>query len=1356
MVAASLVLVAAIASQSALAMTASSGPPPPKPVASTDQDEAISTAERYFRRALDGRPPTGLPLAGDDRVIRAVGEQALLVRSGDDPRSRLVESTRPVAVRSDGAFVPLDLTLGREASGIRPLVAATPITIGDVAADGVRLDRSGFAVRPRSASPARPAVLVGNSAFFAGIDAATDMFISPLDTGAELFWQLRSRQAPEELRLAAELPAGAELRPSRGGVEVVRGGDVLGTIANVQAWDANRRPVRASLSVVGSELVVQAAHRDEDIRYPVLVDPAIEEDFASGFRDWLVDAPQTTGESRCKYQAMANMPNEIRLSRPSTICDELVDGKPRFYAELSYLAPGTTAVTRADFLGTTFTIDRDIARWCARAGIRRPDGTEVPGKAGPYDAPQGQAALPSPTTDCATLLGTTTAAARTHYADERVQSSRAFWTMRDAKATRDAQNADWTAKLPGASVWLDDNDRPVIQADTRENLLDAYNWSFEWPGGNAGWTGYNSAEVSNDSWGLEMYPDRHLAARRIPGTGAGTIWVDSPRVPAVAGRTYSGDFWARHQMSTYSENFKAELVFFNASGAEIGKVMGATRPDTAWPRWRRSDEVRGQAPAGTTKVSLRLVWLDANDGEWHNADAARLEESCPGGPCAEQWTNKGKRVVTLKLTDPGLGPKRINFHTPLGTQTRTHSCAGNRNDRCWSGQPQQDGYWQVFRYDAAALPEGINQLGVSGTDFVGNATTGDINNPTPDYTKVPPAKVDHTPPRVTSSGPVRGGHLTGSGAFELKVDASDPGPGEIPTSGARHIEIRVDGVTWQIETEPAQGRTMSTTWYWDTGLPGLGEGTHGVVVTVTDGVGLKAEDRFTVVVDPVPSRDGDEYVEEAEDAEEPTWEPYGCESDPEVDDYCGEGNDLDPDSESGFSTRSHATPGAQSVSYGLADQSDVGNAPHWTAQQRREWGVNPWQDERFEDLRMCNGRLIVPWNVVTRARARNPSQPLGGRVDLSGDQSDPNSPYGRAGAEGRTLDKVDRWLLAAGRGNASCPSGIQPLISFGFREYIAGSTMPNARPTVTAYQAAWEDFRERYRLLRLNQYNTPWPEVNRFTAWNEPNHSEQPTSLRCVPDSGDGTVPGDCPPASPMPAGCSAFAPPDVEVPAQCRQTDSGYEGARQAGRYFKNLDRNCTGCIVAAGDFAMVPRLLRANGYFSNYRRGYGNYGAISAWAIHPYRMGYRRETIGLRRFARATASDPSLDHGPNIWITEVGGNLEFHLERDPDLNDPTISSGDLDEAQRRAAGDWQYLLANFRGVSGRIRRFYAYAWSGKQSILDTPSGGATAEAEWDSGLTNPYQGTGVFSPEFRWATRPALCIVRSFTNPGSTRACP
>lgn len=124
--------------------------------------------------------------------------------------------------------------------------------------------------------------------------------------------------------------------------------------------------------------------------------------FPNDFRDWLVDVPQIAGESRCKYQSMSAVPSEIRLTRPSTICDELVNGKPRFYADLSYAAPGTTAVTRADFLGTTFTIDRDIVKWCARAGIRRPDGTEIPGKAGPYDAPQSQAVLSSPTTDCAT------------------------------------------------------------------------------------------------------------------------------------------------------------------------------------------------------------------------------------------------------------------------------------------------------------------------------------------------------------------------------------------------------------------------------------------------------------------------------------------------------------------------------------------------------------------------------------------------------------------------------------------------------------------------------------------------------------------------------------------------------------------------------------------------------------------------------------------------------------------------------------------------------------------------------------------------------------------------------------------
>ncbi|MDQ5809027.1 MAG: hypothetical protein M3320_10150, partial [Actinomycetota bacterium] len=653
---------------------------------------------------------------------------------------------------------------------------------------------------------------------------------------------------------------GTALRARGGGVAIVRGRQVVATISAPRAWDAAGRAVPASMRIDGDELVVRVRHRAAGVRHPVLVDPALEEVFSDfdGYNGWASDVPQTTGESRCKHQLSNSAYNDVRLSRPSPICDELVNGKPRFYADMSYAAPGTTAVTRADFLPTAFSISRDLLKWCARTGIRRADGTEVAGKAGAYDAPQDQALLPSPSTDCTTALGETTSAGRTHYADTRVQNSRAFWTMRDAKATRDS-NTDWTARLPGASAWLDDNDRPTLAVDTRENLLDEKGWSFEAPAYTTGWTGYSSAEVSHDSWGLEMHGTRHLAARRFPGSGTGTMWVDSPKVPAIAGRTYAGDFWARHQMSTYAEQFRAELVFYNAAGAEVGKAFGGTALDRPWPRWRRAQEAAGVAPSGSATVALRMVWLDSNDGEWHNAEAARIEEVCAGG-CAAQWTNAGKRVVSVALMDPGLGPKRINYTHPGGSETRTHSCAGTRHDRCWVSANADMGFNQVFRYDAATMAEGVHQVGVSGTDFVGNATAGNVNAPTYDFGRVPAVKVDHSQPSLELGGTLAA-ELDSDGdlvedSYTLTVRGRD-GTSQAPRSGAVQLQMLVNGVSkaeWTVartcpegscalprDNEPPASFVLDPDLYPD--------GPVTVKVVATDAVGLTQVKEWQTMVD---------------------------------------------------------------------------------------------------------------------------------------------------------------------------------------------------------------------------------------------------------------------------------------------------------------------------------------------------------------------------------------------------------------------------------------------------------------------------------------------------------------------------
>jgi hypothetical protein len=95
-------------------------------------------------------------------------------------------------------------------------------------------------------------------------------------------------------------------------------------------------------------------------------------------------------------------------------------------------------------------------------------------------------------------------------------------------------------------------------------------------------------------------------------------------------------------------------------------------------------------------------------------------------------------------------------------------------------------------------------------------------------------------------------------------------------------------------------------------------------------------------------------------------------------------------------------------------------------------------DRNFQRLRVPVVRTIVPYDAVLRG--------------------------------GWERDEVDRWMAAARA------AGIEPLVAFNHSRHAGPA------PTVPEYRRHITAFRDRY----------PW--VRLITAWNEPNHSSQPTA----------------------------------------------------------------------------------------------------------------------------------------------------------------------------------------------------------------------------------------------------------------------
>jgi hypothetical protein len=158
-------------------------------------------------------------------------------------------------------------------------------------------------------------------------------------------------------------------------------------------------------------------------------------------------------------------------------------------------------------------------------------------------------------------------------------------------------------------------------------------------------------------------------------------------------------------------------------------------------------------------------------------------------------------------------------------------------------------------------------------------------------------------------------------------------------------------------------------------------------------------------------------------------------------------------------------------------------------------------------------------------------------------------------------DYLDIWLAAAR------DAGARPLVAFSF------SWRPGRRwklPSYRSYMICFREFRERY----------PW--VRDFNAWNEPNHSSQPT-----------------------------------------------FRHPRKAAGFYNAMRRVCRICTVAAGDVLDWSHLVR---WFQKYRAHLR--GRPRLWSMHNYLdlnrpRPWRRSAT--RKFLRLIRGE--------LWITETGG---------------------------------------------------------------------------------------------------------------------
>jgi len=297
-----------------------------------------------------------------------------------------------------------------------------------------------------------------------------------------------------------------------------------------------------------------------------------------------------------------------------------------------------------------------------------------------------------------------------------------------------------------------------------------------------------------------------------------------------------------------------------------------------------------------------------------------------------------------------------------------------------------------------------------------------------------------------------------------------------------------------------------------------------------------------------------------------------------------------------------------------------------------------FSDGRFQALGVKFARRILPYNVM-----------LG---DPESGNTNPHLAYVYQGAQA--------WIEQA------VAQGVEPLVSFQMGKRAFGD--PDGP---VDNDMDWAPGDDEYREL-VQKFLTRFPQVRRFTAWNEPNDGNQPTRI--------GTT-----------------------------------DGPERAGRYFRILDSLChpanapVRCQVLAGDFAdgRLPR-SQPSSFFTEYLRRYR--AAIgyepSGWAVHLHSSTYFwRQTPGrdpwLEAFLNATKKK-----GRPVWITEAG---VFTFKR-------SGASGAIDRTVDRPVNDnartldFAHLL-QMAGSNSRIKRVYYYQWTG--------------DSNWDTGLVKPGFGS-------------------------------
>jgi sugar lactone lactonase YvrE len=219
----------------------------------------------------------------DLHLTKVFGETVATVRTPEGEGS-LLEADIPIRTENDeGELEKVKLTLVRREEGFEPENPLTDVLIPPTAEEQFAVGEEGLSLGiPGAEAPGEP--LGDMQVYYPEAQQDTDLLAAPIAGGLELFDQLRSPESPEALHFHLDLPKGATVAAnSSGGAEVTKEGEAIAIVPPPTAVDAQGTNVPLQLEVQGADLTLHVSHRGGNYAYPILVDPAINENYNSAW-----------------------------------------------------------------------------------------------------------------------------------------------------------------------------------------------------------------------------------------------------------------------------------------------------------------------------------------------------------------------------------------------------------------------------------------------------------------------------------------------------------------------------------------------------------------------------------------------------------------------------------------------------------------------------------------------------------------------------------------------------------------------------------------------------------------------------------------------------------------------------------------------------------------------------------------------------------------------------------------------------------------------------------------------------------------------------------------------------------------